>query len=180
MVSVGTRQKCPLDGGVAVATPPQNGDIDQEPQRRGSIDDHDGSQTRGTDAGAGGGADGGGLAPEQAHLAREGVVVQLDGSHHDWFEGRRAKCVLMVIVRTLRNGQVQLVYRGKALKWRSLPEGTKRKHTPFDRRGWRCGTPVGLRHAPASLCPASPAGKPKDQQRPTKGTFSRELTRGLF
>jgi hypothetical protein len=25
-------------------------------------------------------------------------MVQLDGSHHDWFEGRRAKCVLMVMV----------------------------------------------------------------------------------
>ena len=62
------------------------------------------------------------------------MVAQLDGSHHDWFEGRRAKCVLMVIVRTLRNGQVQLVYRGKALKWRSLPEGTKRKQTPVKQR----------------------------------------------
>ena len=27
-----------------------------------------------------------------------GQLVQLDGSHHDWFEGRRAKCVLMVMV----------------------------------------------------------------------------------
>ena len=27
-----------------------------------------------------------------------GAMLQLDGSHHDWFEGRRAKCVLMVIV----------------------------------------------------------------------------------
>src|ERR1019366_8847916 len=27
-----------------------------------------------------------------------GALVQLDGSHHDWFEGRRAKCVLMVMV----------------------------------------------------------------------------------
>jgi hypothetical protein len=27
-----------------------------------------------------------------------GAMVQLDGSHHDWFEGRRAKCVLMVMV----------------------------------------------------------------------------------
>ena len=27
-----------------------------------------------------------------------GQMVQLDGSHHDWFEGRRAKCVLMVMV----------------------------------------------------------------------------------
>jgi len=27
-----------------------------------------------------------------------GALVQLDGSHHDWFEGRRAPCVLMVMV----------------------------------------------------------------------------------
>jgi hypothetical protein len=27
-----------------------------------------------------------------------GAMVQLDGSHHDWFEGRRPKCVLMVMV----------------------------------------------------------------------------------
>jgi hypothetical protein len=27
-----------------------------------------------------------------------GAMVQLDGSPHDWFEGRRAKCVLMVMV----------------------------------------------------------------------------------
>ncbi len=27
-----------------------------------------------------------------------GQMVQLDGSHHDWFEGRRARCVLMVMV----------------------------------------------------------------------------------
>jgi len=27
-----------------------------------------------------------------------GAMVQLDGSHHDWFEGRRERCVLMVMV----------------------------------------------------------------------------------
>jgi transposase len=27
-----------------------------------------------------------------------GAMVQLDGSHHDWFEGRRGQCVLMVMV----------------------------------------------------------------------------------
>ena len=27
-----------------------------------------------------------------------GAVVHLDGSHHDWFEGRRGQCVLMVMV----------------------------------------------------------------------------------
>ena len=27
-----------------------------------------------------------------------GSMVQMDGSHHDWFEGRAAKCVLMVMI----------------------------------------------------------------------------------
>jgi hypothetical protein len=35
-----------------------------------------------------------------------------------------------VIVRTLRNGRVQLVYRGKPLQWRGLPEGTVRQQGP--------------------------------------------------
>ena len=30
-------------------------------------------------------------------------MVQLDGSHHDWFEGRRDKCVLMVMVDDATN-----------------------------------------------------------------------------
>lgn len=29
---------------------------------------------------------------------RFGELVQIDGSHHDWFEGRRAKCCLLVFV----------------------------------------------------------------------------------
>ena len=32
-----------------------------------------------------------------------GAMVQLDGSPHDWFEGRRAKCVLMVMVDDATN-----------------------------------------------------------------------------
>ena len=32
-----------------------------------------------------------------------GELVQLDGSHHDWFEGRRARCVLMVMVDDATN-----------------------------------------------------------------------------
>jgi hypothetical protein len=32
-----------------------------------------------------------------------GEMVQLDGSHHDWFEGRRPKCVLMVMVDDATN-----------------------------------------------------------------------------
>ena len=32
-----------------------------------------------------------------------GQMVQLDGSHHDWFEGRRAKAVLMVMIDDATN-----------------------------------------------------------------------------
>ena len=32
-----------------------------------------------------------------------GAMVQLDGSHHDWFEGRGSKCVLMVMVDDATN-----------------------------------------------------------------------------
>jgi len=32
-----------------------------------------------------------------------GAMIQLEGSQHDWFEGRRAKCVLMVMVDDATN-----------------------------------------------------------------------------
>ena len=32
-----------------------------------------------------------------------GAMVQMDGSHHDWFEGRRPPCVLMVMVDDATN-----------------------------------------------------------------------------
>src|SRR5208337_2584036 len=32
-----------------------------------------------------------------------GAMIQLDGSHHDWFEGRGAPCVLMVMVDDATN-----------------------------------------------------------------------------
>jgi len=52
----------------------------------------------------------------------EGKRYQLDRQHEALSLVRRK-----VIVRTLRNGQVQLVYRGQRLKWRSLPVGAARK-----------------------------------------------------
>ena len=58
-------------------------------------------------------------------VACAGQRYQLDRQHEALSLVRRK-----VIVRTLRNGQVQLVYRGKALKWRSLPAGTGRNPTP--------------------------------------------------
>jgi transposase len=32
-----------------------------------------------------------------------GSMVQMDGSHHDWFEGRGGKCVLMVMIDDATN-----------------------------------------------------------------------------
>ena len=55
-------------------------------------------------------------------VACEGKRYRLDPQHEALSLVRRK-----VIVRTLRSGRVQLVYRGKLLKWRLLPEGGVRK-----------------------------------------------------
>jgi hypothetical protein len=34
----------------------------------------------------------------QVRKAHVGELVQLDGSHHDWFEGRGSRCVLMAYI----------------------------------------------------------------------------------
>jgi transposase len=34
----------------------------------------------------------------RARRSREGEMVQIDGSHHDWFEGRAPKCCLLVFI----------------------------------------------------------------------------------
>ena len=34
----------------------------------------------------------------RARKAHRGELVQLDGSHHDWFEGRGPRCVLMAYI----------------------------------------------------------------------------------
>jgi hypothetical protein len=52
----------------------------------------------------------------------EGKRYQLDPRHEVLSLVRRK-----VIVRTMRNGRVQLEYRGKQLKWRTLPAGAVRK-----------------------------------------------------
>jgi hypothetical protein len=55
-------------------------------------------------------------------VACEGKRYQLDKKHETLSLVRRR-----VIVRTLRNGRVQLEYRGKKLQWRELPAGNVRK-----------------------------------------------------
>jgi hypothetical protein len=58
-------------------------------------------------------------------VACAGRRYQLDRQHEALSLVRRK-----VIVRTLRSGQVQLVYRDQPLKWRALPAGVVRKHWP--------------------------------------------------
>jgi len=55
-------------------------------------------------------------------VACAGQRYQLDRQHEALSLVRRK-----VIVRTRRDGRVQLVYRGQALKWRGLPAGSVRK-----------------------------------------------------
>ena len=58
-----------------------------------------------------------------------GVMVQLDGSHHDWFEGRGPKCVLMVIVDDATNRMRPRFFEEEAtLASYDVLEGWVRKH----------------------------------------------------
>lgn len=107
-----------------------------------------------------------------------------------------------VIVRTLRSGQVQRVYRGERLKWRRLPAGAARKRAPVKpRRSEPAKTGIG-KPVPAANHPwrrdgggagralgngikaagraERLAGKRSQEKQTTKGTFSRELNRGHF
>ena len=58
-------------------------------------------------------------------VACAGKRYQLDRQHEALSLVRRK-----VMVRTLRNGRVQLVYQGKLLKWRALPAGAAREASP--------------------------------------------------
>jgi hypothetical protein len=58
-------------------------------------------------------------------VTSEGKRYQLDQRHEALSLVRRK-----VMVRTQRNGRVQLVYRGQVLKWRLLPAGSVRKPLP--------------------------------------------------
>ena len=62
------------------------------------------------------------VVPGDWTVAGAGKRYQLDRQHEALSLVRR-----QVIVRTLRNGRVPLVYRGQALKWRELPAGSMRK-----------------------------------------------------
>jgi hypothetical protein len=82
-------------------------------------------------------------------VACERKRYQLDRQHAALSLVRRK-----VIVRTLRHGRVQLVYRGQPLKWRSLPAGAVRRPVPAQQ--------------PRSAKP-KPAVKPPAQNHPWRG-----------
>lgn len=64
-----------------------------------------------------------------------GQLVQLDGSHHDWFEGRREPCVLMVMVDDATN-------RVRARFFEE--ETTQASYDTFEKWTHRYGLPRGL------------------------------------
>jgi hypothetical protein len=70
-------------------------------------------------------------------LKRLGQMLQMDGSHHNWFEGRGPWCVLMVHIDDATNftyarfyegetmaavkeidGQIAICFQGRPLAWR--------------------------------------------------------------
>ena len=79
-------------------------------------------------------------------VACGGQRYQLDRQHEALSLVRRK-----VIVRTLRNGRVQLVHRGQPLKWRTLPEGTVRKPRPTKKK--TKPVPTKMKTAPAASHP---------------------------
>ena len=47
----------------------------------------------------------------RARREQSGDLLQMDGSHHDWFEGRRGWAVLMVMIDDA-TGRLRPIFRG--------------------------------------------------------------------
>jgi hypothetical protein len=74
-------------------------------------------------------------------VACEGKWYQLDRQHEALsLAGRK------VVVRTLREGQVQLVYRGSKLKWKELPTRPERAQPSQSCQAVRATKPPGENH----------------------------------
>jgi hypothetical protein len=78
----------------------------------------------------------------------EGQRYQLDREHEALSLVRR-----QVIVRTLRNGRVQLVYRGQRLKWRRLSVGAVRQPRPVKPIRKERARAVSVKRTPAASHP---------------------------
>ncbi len=71
-----------------------------------------------------------------------GEMVQLDGSHHDWFEGRREKAVLMVLIDDATNRTYARLFEG---------ETTQASFETFRRYVGRYGLPRSVYADKASI-----------------------------
>jgi len=81
-------------------------------------------------------------------VACEGQRYQLDRQHEALSLVRRK-----VSVRTLRDGRVQLVYRGQRLKWRRLPAGAARQPRPVKPVRKERARAVTMKRTPATSHP---------------------------
>ncbi len=108
-------------------------------------------------------------------VACEGKRYQLDRQHEALSLVRRK-----VIVRTLRNGRVQLVHRGQQLKWRTLPEGTMRKQRSVKKAKAKA-VPGKTKTAPSSGHPwrraGAGAGRKYWEGKRAEGGLRREASR---
>lgn len=67
--------------------------------------------------------------------AQRGMLVQMDGSHHDWFEGRRKEAVLMVMIDDATNQTLARLYER---------EDTRAAFDVFERYARQYGLPQAL------------------------------------
>jgi hypothetical protein len=92
--------------------------------------------------------------------AHVGELIQLDGSHHDWFEGRGPRCVLMAYIDdassrvfarfeayegTIRRWTAsRAIFGSMGSRWRSMPTSIRRIGRPLSQRSrssWRGQSP---------------------------------------
>jgi len=95
-----------------------------------------------------------------------GAMVQLDGSHHDWFEGRRGKCVLMVMVDDATNRMRARFFEEETTRASyDVFEGWVRQHglpgsLYVDRDSiYRCEGPVSVAEQLAGQAPQTQLGR---------------------
>jgi len=109
--------------------------------------------------------------PHRAWRARKayvGELVQLDGSHHDWLEGRGPRCVLMAYIDDASSRVWARFY---------AYEGTRPALDSFGRYVRRYGLPLALyTDKPTTYkSPGEPAGAEQLAGQPAQSQFERSL-----
>jgi hypothetical protein len=105
----------------------------------------------------------------RARKAHPGELVQLDGSHHDWFEGRGARCVLMAYIDDASSRVFARFYDH---------EGTIPAMDSFTRYVMQYGVPLALyadKHT-TYQSPAEPTGEEQLAGTKPQSQFGRALS----